>query len=52
MITEEKEFLEVTDEKFEDEYIVSDITKVDHYLLVLIGVVPFLIATIWYFVSF
>jgi len=48
MDSEEKKFFEVTEEQFENEYMVKDITKVDHWLLLCIGLLPFVIATIWY----
>lgn len=52
MSSEEKEFLEITEEKIESEYVVSDITKVDHWLMFGIGIFPFLIATIWYVIGY
>lgn len=47
MALEEKDFYEITSEQFENEDIVNDITKPDHWLLVCIGILPFVIATIW-----
>lgn len=52
MSSEEKEFLEITEEKIESEYVVNDITKVDHWLMFGIGIFPFLIATIWYVIGY
>lgn len=48
----EKEFFEITNEQFEDEFVVKDISKLDHWLLVGIGVLPFVIASIWHYVTF
>lgn len=47
-----KELSEWADLKMEEEHLVSDVTRTDHWLLFFIGILPFLIATIWYYLKF
>lgn len=41
-----------SDEQFEDEYIVNDVTKFHHLLMVSIGILPIVIASIWYSITY
>jgi len=55
MGSEAKLVSEISDGQFENEdneFIVSDLTKVDHFFIVGIGILPFVIASIWYSVAF
>jgi hypothetical protein len=53
MDSEAKLLSEISDGQFEsNEFIVSDLTKVHHFFIVGIGIVPFVIASIWYSVVF
>lgn len=45
---QEEQFFSIPEETIEKEYIVSDLTKMDYYLILAIGIVPFVIATIWF----
>ena len=44
---QEEQFFSLPEETIEKEYIVSDLTKLDYYLIISIGIIPFVIATIW-----
>ena len=48
----EKPLFEVSDEEFENDYIVNDLTKFHHLLTVGIGILPLVIASIWYSIAY
>ncbi|MFS0647027.1 hypothetical protein [Siminovitchia sp. 179-K 8D1 HS] len=47
-----KNLFEISDEQIENEYIVSDLTKFHHLLTIGIGILPFVIASIWYSITY
>lgn len=46
----EKELAEWTEIK--EEHLVSDVTKIDHWLIIIVGIVPFIISSIWYYLNY
>lgn len=44
----QEEFMAISEETLEKYYIVADFQKSDYYLIFTIGIVPFVIATLWY----
>lgn len=52
MTSHEKDFFEASEEKLENEYMVTGMNKTDYFLLVGIGILPFVIASIWYNIVF
>ena len=52
MIPEEEEFFKKSDDEFKNEYMVNDLKKIDHWLLLSFGILPFIIASIWHYITF
>ncbi|WP_186306629.1 hypothetical protein [Siminovitchia fortis] len=48
----EKELVEVNEWGHEEEYVVNDMRKIDHWLLFGIGILPLLVSSIWYYMVY